>query len=402
MNTSKQINIIILMVFLAVIATGAYTLWDPSRADDAESTQLEKQTRYGAWVFSQNCRTCHGDSGEGGAASNRLRQAPALNRPQLQGREEADGPVDKTKKQQEFDLIVNTITCGRVGTAMPTWGQSQGGTLSALQIHQLALLITEGGEGWDVAKEFALEGVPAFDKHGDEFEGFSLAQPVGADDTEIVLNKWEALLVEGQRLMIDDNELVVINGDVAEGATTIPVERGLGTTSPADHEAGSSVIKQPSPPDPVSTVAASCGQTAKPAATPGPSEPPSAQLTIVAQGVAWSKTQLSALQDSPLTLLVDNQEADGTVHNIHFTQGADPGGDELTAAECAGVDGGCKTDITNEDVTLNFGPLPAGQYYYYCEVHPAMEGVLTASAPGAAAPGGANTPPAETPASAAP
>ena len=92
MNTSKQINIMILLVFLSVFATGAYTLWDQTRAEEAEGEQLEKTIWRGAWLFSQNCRTCHGDAGEGGQASNRLRIAPALNRPDLQGMvEDAEG-----------------------------------------------------------------------------------------------------------------------------------------------------------------------------------------------------------------------------------------------------------------------------------------------------------------------
>jgi hypothetical protein len=49
--------------------------------------------------------------------------------------------------------------------------------------------------------------------------------------------------------------------------------------------------------------------------------------------------------------------------------------------------------------TLNFGPLVAGDYFYYCEVHPNMEGVLTAGGAGNGAAGdgatdGGDAPPA--------
>ena len=95
MNTSKQITVMVVLVFIAVLATGAYTLWDPSRATDARATQLQKTVDRGAFTFSQNCRVCHGDAGEGGAASNRLAQAPPLNRPDLQGVK--NGAVDEKR-----------------------------------------------------------------------------------------------------------------------------------------------------------------------------------------------------------------------------------------------------------------------------------------------------------------
>ena len=48
MNTSKQINIMVMLVFAAVIAAGAYTIWDPHRATDAKTEQLTKTTDRGA------------------------------------------------------------------------------------------------------------------------------------------------------------------------------------------------------------------------------------------------------------------------------------------------------------------------------------------------------------------
>ncbi len=81
MNTSKQINLMVALVFIAVLATGAYTMWEPSRASDAKADDLRKTVDRGAFLFSQNCATCHGDSGEGGAAANRLKLAlPLSNR----------------------------------------------------------------------------------------------------------------------------------------------------------------------------------------------------------------------------------------------------------------------------------------------------------------------------------
>jgi mono/diheme cytochrome c family protein len=385
MNTSKQVNVIILLIFLSIFATGAYTLWDPDRADSAKDRQEEIAIERGAWLYSQNCRTCHGDEGEGGGASNRLRAAPPLNRPDLQGIGE-DGEVDDTARAQAYRLVVNTIVCGRVGRAMPTWGIEQGGTLNDEQIRQLALLITQGGEeGWAHAKEFALEGVPAFDKHGDAFNHLEVAEPVAADDTTIVLNRFVDSISPNVRLQVGE-ELVLVQ-EVDPETRTVTVERGIGTTDGVDHEVGTQILEVPEPPaEPVPTVAAACGQIAQASSTPEPL-PASDELAIVAQGIAWNRSSLTAIANVPLTILVDNEEADATVHNIHFFQGAEPGGDELPADQCAGMADGCFSEITAEDVTFEFGPLPVGEYYYICDVHPQMEGVLSAVEPGTASPG---------------
>jgi hypothetical protein len=154
--------------------------------------------------------------------------------------------------------------------------------------------------------------------------------------------------------------------DAETGVVT--VERGIGTTSPAAHEAGAFVRKPPVPPDPAPITERACGQTAQAQPTVAP-EPPSATLNIVASGIAWNKDRLYGLPDTPLILTVDNQD-EGTPHNIVFFEGAEPGGEEIA-----------RTDIENGPVvqTLEFGPLTAGEYYYYCEVHPNMEGVLVVS-----------------------
>src|SRR3972149_10946917 len=87
MNTGKQINAMVLVLFLTLIAVGAYTIWDPLRSDDAISVQNEETAMFGAETFAMNCRLCHGDRGEGGQVGGRLVGAPALDssRPELQG-----------------------------------------------------------------------------------------------------------------------------------------------------------------------------------------------------------------------------------------------------------------------------------------------------------------------------
>jgi mono/diheme cytochrome c family protein/plastocyanin len=392
MNTSKQINVIVALVFLAVLATGAYTMWDPSRASDARENQTQAVVERGAWLFAQNCRTCHGDKGEGGQAANRLPAAPPLNRKDLQGVDPNTGQVSQTAKAQQFKLIVNTITCGRVGRAMPTWGQDQGGPLNSEQIRQLATLITEG-TGWDLAKEFAIEGVPKFDQHGDDQYGLKLVRPVSESDTTIYLDRIDVLSA-GVRLAIldanqdplkDTGEIVSITA-VNKGDNSVNVERGVGTTSPKAHGTDSQILTPPvppgPPPTPAPTTGPACGQNVI-ASGPSPTpEPPATNITIVAQNIAWDKTLINALAGVPLTVIVDNRD-NGIPHNIHFHKGSDASGDSIAQTE---IEPGPVTQ------TLNFGPLEPGDYYYLCDVHPQMNGILTAVAAGGGAPPAAATP----------
>ena len=381
MNTSKQINVMVLLVFASVIATAAYTLWDPSRASRAEDRQLERTIDRGAYLFAQNCRACHGDTGEGGPASNRLAQAFPLDRFDLQGRQKQGGPVVKESKDAAYRLIVNTLTCGRIGKFMPPWSIAQGGTMTDEQIEQLATFITEG-TGWDKAKELAIHGDHEFHIPGDISDGIKLVTAISAVDTTLHLNN-VVPLGKGTRIQIGDEIMVIAEAPDA-GANTVTVERHLGTTKAADHAEGSEVLKVPSPPDPPSITGANgpvCGQyapaaTATPAAggTPGVDATPTAaaaastELKLIGTSLLFDVTTLTGVAGQELTVTFDNQDV-GTPHNINFYNGAD-----ATAPSIA------STEIESGPVvqTLKIGPLDAGSYFYQCDVHPTtMAGKLT-------------------------
>ena len=393
MNTNKQINIMILLVFVAVFLTGAYTLFDPGRADDARDKQHEATVERGAWLFSQNCRACHGDAGEGGAASNRLRQAPPLNRPDLQGIDSETNEVDDAALGEAYDLVFNTITCGRVGTAMPTWGQRHGGTLNDEQIKQLSIFITEGGdEAWRLAEEYALEGVEEFGLHSlDTQDHLTLAGPVGEDDTEIPVTplfdaEGNPTVSQGGRLQVvtrtedgelERGEIMIVTEEPQEGDTTVTVERGFGTTSTEAYEAGTELIEPPSPPDPPTIVEQACGQLAR-GGDGAVDETPRTELTITARNIAWNTSRLFAVANVPLTITVNNED-DGVPHNWEFFAGEEPEGEPVAG-----------TEVENGPVvqTLNFGPLAPGDYFYWCQVHPQMEGIMSVVVPEAGAGGG--------------
>jgi len=407
MNTSKQINIMILVVFLAIFATAAYTLWDPDRASEAEDRQLSSLVERGAYLFSQNCASCHGDAGEGGAAANRLRAAPALT---TWGKYTGDD-YDEQAFATDYRLIYYTIVCGRVGKVMPVWGQSQGGTLNEEQIRQLTTLILRGGEeGWAESRHFAFRGVPAFHVTGYDRNELELAEPLDETSTTLVLNRTTGeppAPGETPPQIVNPNERLQIGGEEGEGdveimlvlevdteTNTVTVERGVGTTDPLAHEAGVEVFQPIVPPEEPPTVQRSCGQIAG-AAGPTPTPPPATDaLTIIAEGIAWNTPFLTAFADVPLTITVENRD-EGVLHNWHLTEGAEPGGDEIPNGDEDQTATPLEAGVSTQ--TLEFGPLAAGQYYYICDVHPAMEGVLTVVAQGAGAGDGGSSEAAGTP-----
>lgn len=379
----------VVLVFAAVIATALYTLWDPSRASQAKTAQLNMTVERGAYLFSQNCRVCHGNSGEGGQASSRLPEALVLDRFDLQGRKTPNGPVDATSKSAAYNLIVNTLTCGRVGKYMPPWSIAQGGTLTNEQINQLATFITEG-TGWQEARDFAVYGDPKYTVSGDITAGIKLVKPISATDTVLHLSDVTPL-GKGQRIQMgehlnapkadDTNEIMLITANPDTKAKTVTVERHIGLTKAVAHAAGVPVLVVPAPPNPPAITGSGgpvCGQYYVPVPTPSaaagtPAASPTAAtaataFTIIGKNLTFDKTALTGAAGKVLTITFKNEDA-GVPHNIHFYNGA-----SATAPSIG------KTDIVIGPVTqtLKIGPLQPGKYYFQCDVHPTqMNGVLT-------------------------
>ena len=232
MNTGKQVNAMVLVLFLTLIALGAYTIWDPFRSDSAEDKQLELTAERAATTFALNCRLCHGDRGDGGINGGRLPAAPGLDIARLQGIE--NGVFTQAGLERAADLVFNTITCGRIGTVMPTWGQSQGGILSGEQIRQLTVLITERqGAFWELAQE-----------HADEIDAETTAHAtvempsgtLGVSETELIVsdagpfNLGQYIRIDEERLLVRENELEVV--------------RGVAGSEALAHESGTPILRE--------------------------------------------------------------------------------------------------------------------------------------------------------------
>lgn len=142
MNTSKQINAMILLLAILLVGVGAYTIWDPFRAQAEEKRTKEQIALRAAHTYARNCRACHGNQGEG-------RIGPAL-APAARKASGLPDFTDPAKLKENEALVKNTIICGRIGKVMPPWAIDQGGSLNDEQIRQLVILITEnpGGDAW--------------------------------------------------------------------------------------------------------------------------------------------------------------------------------------------------------------------------------------------------------------
>ena len=230
MNTGKQVNVMIGLMFIFLIGTLLYFLWDNVRAEDAEDKQIVENAERGGRLFSLNCRSCHGLNGLGPLENSNLPGA-ALN---LDTNRPIGDPGALLSKQERFR---DTIRCGRVGTLMPQWAEDQGGALNDFQILQLVALITGAmpglpnpdnpnavsEKGWEAALEEA--------EHADLLEGKKLAEAVSASVTTFVLTDAQELTIDGF-LRIDEEVVRIVHAPrsgvlgetVAADKRELPVE----------------------------------------------------------------------------------------------------------------------------------------------------------------------------------
>lgn len=152
MNTSKQVNIMIGVVLLSILLFGGYMLNESNRQASAKEEVTERVAERGARLFVNNCRSCHGLTGEGHIG-------PALNTgAYLILNKDNDHGLPPTPDGEATDIrgfLHYTIACGRTGTFMPNWGQRFGGSLSDTQVDQIVTMITEGR--WDLVEEIGAE-----------------------------------------------------------------------------------------------------------------------------------------------------------------------------------------------------------------------------------------------------
>ncbi|MFQ5401624.1 MAG: c-type cytochrome, partial [Anaerolineae bacterium] len=100
-------------VALPALPAAQETAVQPPTASTANTTQQTGDWDAAAF-FATTCASCHGSTGEGSAI------APSLNREEIRTADTA--------------WLIETISYGRPGTAMPAWSVESGGPLSSDQI----------------------------------------------------------------------------------------------------------------------------------------------------------------------------------------------------------------------------------------------------------------------------
>ncbi len=140
MNTQKQIILIVALLFMTVGGCAAYAAIDlPVRADSQAKWTLDQSRERGALLYANNCRTCHGNRGEGGVGL-------PLDTPEFKNQDPLVLAANKA-------MLRRTLYCGRAGTLMQPWLNTNGGSLNAVQIEHLINLIT-------APEDTEVDGVP--------------------------------------------------------------------------------------------------------------------------------------------------------------------------------------------------------------------------------------------------
>ena len=181
MNTQKQIFLIVVLWFMLVGGCAAYSVIDlPYRSGNQEDYLKEESITRGALLFANNCRSCHGNAGEGGVGLT-------LNRSDLQDQ-------DPLKLKANRDMLRRTLYCGRANALMQPWLNTNGGSLNDRQIDHLIDLITAPvdpsivdvngnptNKGWVEAEAFArtLNAGTVLLASGDTLDTIAKAHDIG-------------------------------------------------------------------------------------------------------------------------------------------------------------------------------------------------------------------------------
>ena len=153
MNTSKQVNVMIGLLFVSFVVIVGY-LFNESNRQVVETEEItHRNAERGARLFVANCRTCHDLQGTGGIGA-------AINNKAFWIFEEGNAygvaatPAGEAEAIRKY--LRETIECGRPGTYMQTWSQRFGGPLSDTQVNHLVTLLTNDPTGksnfWELVR----------------------------------------------------------------------------------------------------------------------------------------------------------------------------------------------------------------------------------------------------------
>jgi plastocyanin len=104
-------------------------------------------------------------------------------------------------------------------------------------------------------------------------------------------------------------------------------------------------------------------------------------VKVVAQNTAFNTKEIRLPADTPTTLTLDNR--DPSAHNLSIYEDDTASSDPLfTFKEFPGP----------ATKTFNVPPIPAGEYYFHCDIHPTMNGTVVVEGPPPPGEGGSPPP----------
>jgi len=127
----RELWISLLALLAIAVMLPVYIALEPTRIKAAELHILHDNLGEAMTLYAQNCAVCHGMAGEGIGAN------PPLNAPGL--------------ASMDYAEVAKVISRGRYNTAMPAWGQEDGGPFSDYQVGQLVALVQRGD--WQAAQD---------------------------------------------------------------------------------------------------------------------------------------------------------------------------------------------------------------------------------------------------------
>ncbi len=285
--------------------------------------------------------------------------------------------LDAAALADKVKLITNTITCGRVGTPMPAWAQSQDGPLSDEQVRQLTTLITGSlldpisrqpigptANHWDqVKEEVDAEDITKAKILGDGIDESTISLPV-SDVT--FFNEKDAIRIGDERLIVTAVPKIAPTDKDKSGI--LQVQRGQLNSTPLPHTPDEIIYKFPQAPVPAINQA-SCGQTAKapvPTAPPGPKDcaAPCQDVNLAASGVKYSTNTITVKTGQNVRIIFANNDA-GVDHNFAVYKSTT----DVTAVATGSV--GTVFAGVNTDNIVFAAPAP-GTYLFRCDVHPTI------------------------------
>jgi len=223
----------------------------------------------------------------------------------------------------------------------------------------------EGGEGQGPATNVTIVAVNI------AFQPTEIEVPAGQPFT-ITLDNQDAGIQHNVEIF-DDPDLAgapIFEGELVTGPAQVTYE------VPA-LEAGTYPFRCVVHPNMVGTIRAVEG-----GGGPGGGGPSGSAIAVVAQDIAFDTDTLELVADTPATITFDNRDA-GVQHNIAIYED-----DSLETVLFKG-------DLVTGAATIEYQipPLPPGEYYFRCDVHPSMQGtVIVRGGDGGGSPGATGPP----------